>query len=383
MGSIVSVSPFRDAPAWVKDPFGQPEPDNETQLANFKPESPYPFSLPEDALEAARLAGASPDQLKQAAELARHRLTMKAKRQACCGVYGRRCTCSKSECGHHYFRKYRCRNRYCLTCGPSAYADLFGKHKLLAPPADALCAKISQIVRARLEFTSIDLNHMATCGEVRLFNQCIKRFCRRLQRAVGIGARDWSLHFDELAGEGTTKLHAHAVYVGPKIPDEWFGEGKPLSDLWRETCRGRARSFEESSIDLRPEILAGVIAKLDFTSVKLNGMPTHDEVRLFNECIKNFCRRLQRALGVRSKDWGLVYCDEFGGRNNNLHAHGVYVGPKIPHEWFGKGKRLSEMWKEACQGTPFEGSFIISAKVARSFGQGLGHALKRCREISR
>src|SRR5262249_5456527 len=119
-----------------------------------------------------------------------------------------------------------------------------------------------------------------------------------------------------------------------------------------------------------------VIAKLDLTTINLGRMPTRDEVREFNSCIKRFLRRLERALRVTSKDWGLLHCDEFGGGNTNLHAHGVYVGPQIPHDWFGKGGRLSEMWKDTCRGTPFEGSFLVSAKRVSSFGQGLGHALK-------
>jgi hypothetical protein len=120
-----------------------------------------------------------------------------------------------------------------------------------------------------------------------------------------------------------------------------------------------------------------VTAKMDFTSVKPGRMPTREEVRIFNTCIKRFWRALVRAMGGLPADFGLLYCDEFGGDNNtNLHAHGVYVGPVLPRQWFGKGKKLSEMWKAACRGTVFEGSFIISVKDAGGFSRGLGHALK-------
>ena len=85
---------------------------------------------------------------------------------------------------------------------------------------------------------------MATHAERRLFNQCVKRFCRALQRALGAGPKDSGLRLNECADEGgSTRLHAHAVYVGPEIPHEWLGEGKRLSEIWREACRGRGEVF--------------------------------------------------------------------------------------------------------------------------------------------
>ena len=130
------------------------------------------------------------------------------------------------------------------------------------------------------------------------------------------------------------------------------------------------------AVDALLRIRGRLIAKLDFTTVNLGRMPTRDEVREFNACIKRFCRALERALRISGRDYGLVYCDEFGGGGTNLHAHGVYVGPVIPRQWFGQGNKLSEMWKNACRGTVFEGSFIVSAKSTDCFGRGLGHALK-------
>ena len=38
--------------------------------------------------------------------------------------------------------------------------------------------------------------------------------------------------------------------------------------------------------------------------------------------------------------------------------------------------KLALWWKEACEGTTFHGSFIISIKQAGSFAGGLAHALK-------
>jgi hypothetical protein len=119
-----------------------------------------------------------------------------------------------------------------------------------------------------------------------------------------------------------------------------------------------------------------LVAKMDFTTKKLDRMPTGLEVRAFNGSIKRFWSALRRALGISPREAGLLYCDEFGGKNINLHAHAVYVGPPIPHSWFGKGGKLAQIWERACEETVFAGSRIVSVKLARSFGQGLGHALK-------
>ena len=119
-----------------------------------------------------------------------------------------------------------------------------------------------------------------------------------------------------------------------------------------------------------------VVAKVDFTTINLGRMPTRDEVREFNDCIKRFFRSLERKMKMSRQDYGVAYCDEFGGSDNtNLHAHGVYVGPVLPRQWFGKGKLLSEMWRKACAGGPFAGSFIISMKVSK-WEIAVAHALK-------
>jgi hypothetical protein len=123
-----------------------------------------------------------------------------------------------------------------------------------------------------------------------------------------------------------------------------------------------------------------VIAKLDFTTKNLKRMPTAEEVRVFNLCIKRFLRRLERELHLNRKHYGIVYCNEFGGASNtNLHAHALYVGPRLPRPKTRNGKRLgllAQWWHDACKGTVFAGSFIISVKRAGSFLAGLAHALK-------
>jgi hypothetical protein len=107
-------------------------------------------------------------------------------------------------------------------------------------------------------------------------------------------------------------------------------------------------------------------------------MPFPFEVRAFNAAVKRFFRALARALGVKPRDIGLPYCDEFGRRNSNLHCHGVLVSPWIPKAWCGKGGQLSRMFERSCRGTVFEGSRIVSVKRAKGFSRGLGHAVKYC-----
>jgi hypothetical protein len=73
----------------------------------------------------------------------------------------------------------------------------------------------------------------------------------------------------------------------------------------------------------------------------------------------------------------LIYALEFGGRNSNLHCHSLYCGPRLPKPRVrGKQGELSRWWQDACRGTVFEGSRIISVKQAGNFHAALAHSLK-------
>jgi hypothetical protein len=102
-----------------------------------------------------------------------------------------------------------------------------------------------------------------------------------------------------------------------------------------------------------------VVAMLDFTTVNLGVLPTAEDVKVFNVCIKKFMLALEKKRRMGRGDYGLVYCDEFGGNNTNLHAHGAYVGPVIPRQWCSVGGVLSKMWRQACEGTVFQGSRVV------------------------
>jgi hypothetical protein len=131
------------------------------------------------------------------------------------------------------------------------------------------------------------------------------------------------------------------------------------------------------------------IAKLDFTAVNLGRMPLAEEIREFNQDIRECVKRVCCEMGLGSDDYGFLWCDEFGGRNpekesynTNLHAHGVYVGPYIPQ------KLIASHWAEIRASK--DGATIVwisKQKIdhppddfleceRRRFIRALGHALK-------
>lgn len=193
-----------------------------------------------------------------------HGLKSKARRAACCGVFGRRLDCTDPSHGHpvtggKFYTSLRCGLRYCPSgCGQRSFAKLFHKHM-------------------------------------------------RLERIM-------------------------------------------------EELTSTAKRYRGSA----------VVVKLDFTSKKNSVMPSPDQVRRFNEDIRRFFRAIERELGISRRQYGCLWCDEFGSGNTNLHAHSIYVGPFI------KQKKLSEIWRRVRS----DGSFIVSIKMARSFELALAHCLK-------
>jgi hypothetical protein len=122
-----------------------------------------------------------------------------------------------------------------------------------------------------------------------------------------------------------------------------------------------------------------LLAKLDLTSKNLRRMPTPGEIHAFDGCIRRFRANLLSYLGLKPRDVGFARAFEFGQHNTNLHAHCIWLGPRLPcPKAKGRDERgvLSRMWEDACRGTAFEGSFIVSVKRAESFERALGHCLK-------
>jgi hypothetical protein len=135
-----------------------------------------------------------------------------------------------------------------------------------------------------------------------------------------------------------------------------------------------------------------VMAKLDITTVNTGWMPTSEEIRQFNRDVRKLFRMAEKEWALRYPkrakregkmvpertpypgDYGVIWTDEFGGKatrpgrvgNTNLHAHAIYCGPCIPHDW----------WCKAWGRIRSDGSRRVGIKVARSFRAGLYHSLK-------
>jgi hypothetical protein len=201
-----------------------------------------------------------PRQAEQAHLLLEFGLSGKGRRQAWCGLVARRRDCFSGNAEHKFYTKCLCGNRYCPTCGPKSFRDLFTRRSRLRPLVEEL------------------LRHQP--GDHR----------------------------------------------------------------------------------------ARVLAKLDFTTRNTGEMPTAEDVRQFNKDIRRFFRAVEKKFGISRRDYGFLWCCEFGSGNTNLHAHGIYVGPALPQ----RKRELSNLWSEIRA----DGSYIVSIKGARSFEAALGHALK-------
>jgi hypothetical protein len=122
---------------------------------------------------------------------------------------------------------------------------------------------------------------------------------------------------------------------------------------------------------------ARVVAILDFTMPnyfkgRILGKSELETLRLqfqyFNKYIKRFARALERQTGMTRREYGLMWCDELGQNNSNVHAHGIYVGPWLPQ----KNRELSALWSKITGGR----AKIIFLKYAESLERALYHALK-------
>jgi len=115
---------------------------------------------------------------------------------------------------------------------------------------------------------------------------------------------------------------------------------------------------------------SAVTASIDFTWRNTGKMPDREEIRFFNSCIKKCFRILEKQFGFTRRDYGVMWCDEFGGKNTNLHAHGVYVGPWIPQTT--RNKQLSKAWAKATGGL----ATIASIKLRPELAGAVAHAVK-------
>jgi hypothetical protein len=166
-------------------------------------------------------------------------------------------------------------------------------------------------------------------------------------------------------------------HCGPAIFSELFGK---YMGLWAIVEKLVVRPGFRS---------ANVIATLDFTAVNLGRMPLPKEIREFNQDVRACIKQVTKKLGISSRQFLFLWCDEFGGwdadekkYNTNLHAHGVYVGPYLPYE------ELLETWMSIRKDKDgARGVFIKAQKLDKAprelvdrerarFARALGHALK-------
>lgn len=104
-----------------------------------------------------------------------------------------------------------------------------------------------------------------------------------------------------------------------------------------------------------------VVAVLDFTLKNTGVLPEAKAVRLMGRRI----RKVMKSLLGKRKDFGYLFCYEFGFNNENLHAHGVYWGPYLPQD------KISDAWLAITGDSP-----VVWIQKAESFRAGLAHALK-------
>jgi hypothetical protein len=206
------------------------------QMRNKKPGDPsrsVPLAFDETGNFLAVLAEKIPlRQASQAHLLLEFGLAGKARRQAWCCLIGRRRDCFSGNVEHRFFTKCRCGNRYCPTCGPQSFRDLFNRHSRLRPLVEELLHHRSsdhrQRVLAKIDFTTLNTGEMPSAADVRQFNKDIRRFFRALEKKLGISRHDYGFLWCCEFGSGNTNLHAHGIYVGPLLPQH----KRQLSNLW-------------------------------------------------------------------------------------------------------------------------------------------------------
>jgi hypothetical protein len=218
----------------------------------------------------AERAGASREQLEQAAIELELGFTALAKRQAHCGVLAASLHCI-NEPNHRFLIRYGCGNRYCPYCAHRSFCRLFTKHKKLETLVRRLLAANPDWVVAKLDFTVPNTGAMPTPELIKQFNKDIREFFQALKKRgyilhKGFGA----IGCNEFGGKGTTSLsghgqfrgntnlHAHYMYVGPRLPQS--KNGKELSALWSE-IRGE-RCFV--SIKRAKSFFAGLVHALKY-----------------------------------------------------------------------------------------------------------------------
>jgi hypothetical protein len=155
----------------------------------------------------------------------------KAQRQAACGLFGQQWD---SGCGRFFFRRFRCRNRYCPQCGPYVHKQLVTKYLRLKKPVEVFLANPLYRLRV-LDITAVKpLKGMPSPEDVRRFKADVKKLIERVNRHI---AEKFGLPYSKRLtgylyclefGFENNNLHCHGALLSPFIEQEW------LSEQWRE-----------------------------------------------------------------------------------------------------------------------------------------------------
>jgi hypothetical protein len=156
----------------------------------------------------------------------------KAQRQAVCAVFGQQWD---SGCGRSFFRRFRCRNRYCPQCGPYVHQTLVAKYlRMEKAVAEFLAGHPSYRLRV-LDITAKKRGErMPSPEDVRRFKADVKKLIDRINHHIA--EKFGLLYSKQLTGYlyclefgfENNNLHCHGALLSPFIEQEW------LSEQWRE-----------------------------------------------------------------------------------------------------------------------------------------------------
>src|SRR5260370_25473968 len=164
------------------------------QLRNLKPGDPsraVPLAFDERGDFVEPLRGRIPErQAQQARLLLEQGLAGKARRQAWCGLVARRRDCFSGNTEHRFYTRCLCGNRYCPTCGPKSFRDLFTHHSRLRPLVEDLLlhrpGDHRPRVLAKLDITTRNVGEMPKAEEVRQVNENIGRVFSTIEKEIGV-----------------------------------------------------------------------------------------------------------------------------------------------------------------------------------------------------
>jgi hypothetical protein len=217
---------------------------------------------------------ATPEKLAKSKKMWELGLHRKAQRELACGLLGGAVSCLS---GHVFFVPYKCGNRYCPLCAPSDGKKLFARQLdrlrfvatrlMMCGEECEECSRAIEekrvphwppergvkprVVCAKLDFTvrHDKADGMPTPERMRELNRLIRKFCRTIEKRFHISRKEYGLAYCDELGGSNSNPHAHAIYVGPWLPQE----RKELSKLWSEITGGSfilsikyARDFNEA-----------------------------------------------------------------------------------------------------------------------------------------